>query len=330
MRNLLGILKDKVSLIKATLLLSKKSTSFNVAVLRATTHFPADPPPETTLDDVLALGHHHRPAASAVVDSLLRRLRRTHNAYVALKCLLTLHHILARGSPVLKDQISSAIGPHNNLLSLSNFRDESDPDTWELSAWVRWYAAVLEQGLFLGHLSRLTGQNGEALGQRISTTSLLNEMGLLVGTVEQICESPESLHCQRINLVYEIMKLVGEDYRMTMREILVRIAELGKRIDDLRDEELNDFWVGLKKLEECKEKVVLMFLNKKMNDGGWDLIAQMRKDVEGVKQRRERLRLVEFQGSGSTRLDGEIRPLGTRGKRWLDVPWNPLVVSQAC
>ena len=148
--------------------------------------------------------------------------------------------------------------------------------------------------------------------------------------VEQICESPESLHCQRINLVYEIMKLVGEDYRMTMREILVRTAELGKRIDDLSDEELNDFWVGLKKLEECKQKVVLMFMNKKMNDGGWDLIAQMRKDVEGVKRRRESLRLVEFQGSGSTRLGGEIRPLRTRGKRWLDVPWNSLVVSQAC
>ena len=189
---------------------------------------------------------------------------------------------------------------------------------------------MLEQGLLLDHLSPSASQNGETLGQRISTTTLLNEMGLLVGMVEQICQSPESLHYQRINLVHEVMRLVGEDYRMTMREILARIAELGKRIDDLSDEDLNDVWFGLKKLEDCKEKVVLMFLNKKMNDGGWDLIAQMSKDVEGVKHRRASLRLVKFQGSGSTRLGGEIIPLRTRGKRWLDVPWNPLVVPQAC
>lgn len=145
--------------------------------------------------------------------------------------------------------------------------------------------------------------------------------------------APESLHYQRVTLIHEVMKLVGEDYRMTMREILARIVEFEKRIDDSSDDELNDFWVCLKKIEDCKEKVLLMFLNKKKNDGGWDLIEETRKEVEGAKQRRESLRMVRFQGTRSGRggaRGGEIRPLGTRGKRWLDVAWNPLVVRQAC
>lgn len=184
--------------------------------------------------------------------------------------------------------------------------------------WVRWYAKVLEQSLYL---SPLTGQ------------PQITRLSSLVAMVEQICGAPESLHYQRISLVYEVMKLVGEDYRMTLREIFARITNINERIDELSDDEVGELLGGLKRLEDCKEKLFLMFLNKKKNDGAWDFISQLRKDVDKVKDKRESLRLVRFQTSGSQPADGGSRPLAIvlppRGKRWLDVDWNPLVVSPA-
>lgn len=150
--------------------------------------------------------------------------------------------------------------------------------------------------------------------------------------VEQICRAPDSLHYQRISMVYEVMKLVGEDYRITLREIFNRVTELGEKlIEELSSEEGEELLNDLKRLEDCKEKAFLMFLNKKKSDGTWDSIAQLRRDVEGVKQRRESLSLVAFQGSGLTRFDGppsaELSLVVPSGKRWLDVQWNNWAVN---
>lgn len=159
-----------------------------------------------------------------------------------------------------------------------------------------------------------------------------------MGVVEKICGAPETLHYQRISLIYEVMKLIGEDYRMIMREISTVINQFGKkRIQDMSDELLEELLLDLKKLENCRERLFLMFLNKKKNDGVWELIEEVRKDVEEVKLRRENMRLVKFQRTQSTRVaenrvdeSGSVAVVAKRpGKRWLDVDWNPLVASYA-
>lgn len=277
------------------------------------------------MDDVLALAHRHRAATSGVlIHALLQRLHGTKSVYVALKCLLTLHHVITNGSPALKEQISCySSGP---LFNLSDFKDESDRDTWELSCWVRWYADVLDCGLALSRRRNGGGGGGERLR-------------LLVGMVEMICGAPETLHYQRISLIYEVMKLIGEDYRMIMREISTVINQFGKkRIQDSSEELIEELLTDLKRLENCREKVFLMFLNKKKNDGVWELIEEVKKDVEEVKEKRGNMKLVPFQGSESTHMAenhvDESRsvvvvppPPPRHGKRWLDVEWNPLVAS---
>ncbi|XP_021740292.1 putative clathrin assembly protein At4g40080 [Chenopodium quinoa] len=318
MKNLVGIFKDKVSLIKATLLFSSKpTTSFHIAVLRATTHrHPSDPPP---LDAVLSLVNHYRPSTSGVlIHALLQRLHGTTSVYVALKCLLTLHHVIIHGSPALKEEILGySTGP---LLNLSGFKDDSGGDTWELSEWVRWYGDVIDHGV---GLSRRKNRGG---GERL---------GLLINMVEVICGAPESLHYQRISLIYEVIKLVGEDYRMIMREINALINQFGKkRIQDLSNDSIGELLNDLKRLQNCREKLVLMFLNKK-NDGVWELIEEVRKDVEEVKERRENMKLLKLERSESTRVAenrvGELISVSVvpprRNRRWLDVEWNTMVAS---
>ncbi|GMH22560.1 hypothetical protein Nepgr_024403 [Nepenthes gracilis] len=317
MRNLVGILKDKISLIKATVLLSKQTATYHIAVLRATTHDPT-PPPDYSIDDVLSLGHHSLPTASAIVNALLTRLHTTNNAYVALKCLFTIHNIIARGSSVLKDQIADYPFPNgHNFLNLSTFRDNSDSESWELSSWVRWYADVIEQSLInsriLGFyisspLSRIDSKE-QILG--LSSPNLLNELETLVSMMEQICRAPESLHYQRISIVYEIMRLVCEDYRLILREIFTRLSEFGARIERLSVDELNELLLDVIKLEDCRGKLSLIFMNKKKNNGVWDLLGEMKANVGMVKERKENMRLVTFEGrrrkgSASTRIGQEV------------------------
>ncbi|GAB2290707.1 hypothetical protein Dimus_024981 [Dionaea muscipula] len=314
MRHLMGTIKDKISLIRAAVLLSKCNTtsSYQVAVLRATTHDPSTSPPDYLIDDVLSLGHHSLPTASACVHALISRLHNTRNAYVALKCLFTIHNIITRGSSVFRQQISqyplSSSSPSAaNFLNLSNFRDDSDPDSWELSSWVRWYAGVIEQcliasrslGFFFSSKSEVAFLSQRIIDRKdrimgVSSSELMRELGALVGVAEQIWRAPESLEYQRIGLIYEVMKLVGEDYRMTLREISIRVGELGDRVVMLGLEELTELMSELSRLEDCREKLMLIFLNKKRGDGVWDLISKVRVEAGLMKQRNESTRLVQF------------------------------------
>ncbi|XP_074280121.1 putative clathrin assembly protein At4g40080 [Silene latifolia] len=301
---LVGILKDKISLLKATLRLT--TPSLHVAVLRATSHIP-DHAPTLTLSN-----NAHLPT---LLHALLHRVNHTSDAYVALKSLLLIHHLISRNP----DSLGPTSGSPPLFARLSTFRDQSDDDTWEISNWIRWYAAVLDQIISL--FSRKT-----------------KSLDMLIGVVESICSSPDSLHYQKISLIYEVIKLIGEDYRLIIREIYAKVEELSTRIESFTDDSLDNFLDDLKRIENCKEKLLLMFLNKKKNDGFWELVEKVKGDVEGEKQRRESMKIVEFQGSESTRRNKNNRverdesmaltvmPV-PRVKRWLDVEWNTLVVS---
>ncbi|KAH7845344.1 hypothetical protein Vadar_000883 [Vaccinium darrowii] len=332
MRNLIGIFKDKASLIKAALSIKRAAASVHVAVLRATTHNPSAPPSSRRLSAVLSLGHASPPTAGACIAAIVDRLNATRDAYVALKCLITLHHVVTKGSVVLKDQLSvyPAVGGRN-FLNLSRFRDKRDPETWELSSWVRWYAAVLERnltvsrvlGTFLSSALQRTdddhrrktevssvlqitdgnSRNGEVSSvlqridenwrNRATTTNLTNEnlvrdVDCLVDMVEEICNAPDSLEYQRIDLVYELMNFVGEDYRSTQYQILVRLGELGDRIDGLSPSESAELARSLKRLEGCRERLSALFANKKRNDAFWDAVGETRARVVKLEEERER------------------------------------------
>ncbi|KAL6317349.1 hypothetical protein AAG906_030102 [Vitis piasezkii] len=298
LKDLIGFLKDKASIIKASLLSKHNTSSIHVAVLRATTHDRAAPPPEYRIAAVLSFGHGTRATACACIEGLMDRLHNTRNASVALKCLFTIHNIVRRGSFILKDQLSfcPSSGGHN-FLNLSVFRDSSDVDSLELSLWVRWYAGVVEQNLIVSR----------ALGYYLSSTSgpsknhkrednismllnldLLAQTNALVGMVEEICRVPDSLHLQRNDLVYEVVRLVGEDYRLVQYEIFLRVKDLQDRMGSLNLGEAADFLWGLKRLENCKERTAELFANRKKNDALWELISEAKEGLVTMKESREK------------------------------------------
>ncbi|CAL1388351.1 unnamed protein product [Linum trigynum] len=75
-----------------------------------------------------------RQTSGSSIESLMECLHATKNAYIATKCLFTIHIVLTKGSFILKDQLPVYLASDGrNFLYLSKFRYRSGPGTWKLS-----------------------------------------------------------------------------------------------------------------------------------------------------------------------------------------------------
>ncbi|XP_061362073.1 putative clathrin assembly protein At4g40080 [Gastrolobium bilobum] len=312
LRNLAHNLKDKASVFAAALSIKRHVSSARVHVLRATTHSLSTPPSEARVAAVLSAGQGSHLLPRACINALMDRLHRTQSATVALKCLFMLHNVMAKGPFTLKDHLSHypSNGGHN-FLNLSTFRDHSDLETLELSSWVRWYAGVLEHVITVSrvlgyYLSSSLRDSIKRVCLGVSSGDLLYKIQGLVVFVEHVSHVPESLHLQKNDLVYELVRLVGEDYGSVQREILLRVEEIGERVGNLDVGELRELVGYLERLEETKERLQLLFVNRKKNNGFWDLIDRTKaKAVAVVEEREGKWLTVVRRGttqSGSTRF----------------------------
>ncbi|KAK8663841.1 hypothetical protein V6N13_083646 [Hibiscus sabdariffa] len=263
LRDFIGIIKDKASQSKAALISNPKTLSLHVALLRATTHDPFTPPDPRYLATLLSFGHSSRATASTAVEALMDRLQTTRDAAVAIKCLVTVHHIIKRGSFILQDQLS--VYPSTggkNYLKLSDFRDDMTPLTWELSSWVRWYALYLENllstwrilGSFLYSTSSSVDKHKEE--EKVSSlinSELLKEINSLGNLIEQIGRTPDSLNSKGNMLIDEVLGLVGEDYLSSINEVSIRVSEFRERLGCLSFVDSVELACALKRLEDCKE-----------------------------------------------------------------------------
>ncbi|XP_059643088.1 putative clathrin assembly protein At4g40080 [Cornus florida] len=289
LRDFIGVIKDKASLSKAALLPKPNtpSLSLHLALLRATTHSPSTPPEDKHLSTLLSLGDSSRATASALIQSLMDRLHRTHHSSVALKCLLTIHHIIKRGPFILQDQLSifPASGGRN-YLKLSAFRDGASATTWALSAWVRWYARYLETflstcrvlGFFLSSTSSIVERDKQE--ERVSSFTnldLIRDVGSLVAVIEEICKVPDSILVDDNKLINEVVGLVGGDYLSAVNQVLIRVTEFMERLSCLSFGESVELVCALKRLEDCKERLMGLFtsIRKASMETLWGLIEEL-------------------------------------------------------
>ncbi|KAL2343099.1 hypothetical protein Fmac_004384 [Flemingia macrophylla] len=275
--HLIGIIKDKASQSKAALL-SQRTT---LSLLRATTHDSSTPPTRNHLHTLLSSADGSRATAAAFLELLIDRLNATHHAAVALKCLLVVHHIARRGTFILQDQLSvyPSSGGRNHL-SLSNFRrrrSTSDPTSWQLSSWVRWFATHVEHllcasralGFFLGPTPR---SDTEEKVSALATADLLTELESLVALVEGLCERPEP---NGNGLVEEIVGLARGDWAVVEREVRVRVGEFKERVEGLKFGEAVELFCCMKRLEECEDKMVGM-IEEARELVLWDLVREVK------------------------------------------------------
>ncbi|CAK9159127.1 unnamed protein product [Ilex paraguariensis] len=298
-RDLIGVIKDKVSLSKAALISEPSKLSLHQAVIKATTHSPSTAP--DYLSTLLSLGESSRATASALIQSLMNRLNRTRNA----SCLLTIHHILKRGPFILQDQLS--IFPSSggrNYLKLSAFRDGATADTWALSAWVRWYARYLETLIsasrVLGFLlcsSPWTAEKDKE-EERVSSsmnTELIRDVDSLVRVIEDMCEVPDSLLVEGNQLLQEVMGLLGGDYLSALNEVVLRLGEFKERLSYVSFGESVELVCALKRLEDCKERLVVFITMKQPStETLWGLIGELKDRIKMIDVDREAGKLVNI------------------------------------
>ncbi|KAL3651430.1 hypothetical protein CASFOL_004432 [Castilleja foliolosa] len=66
---------------------------------------------------------------------------------VALKTLIVIHRAFREVDPTFQEEIINYGRSRSHMLNLAHFKDDSSPNAWDYSAWVRAYALFLEERL---------------------------------------------------------------------------------------------------------------------------------------------------------------------------------------
>ncbi|KAI9215482.1 hypothetical protein POPTR_T124907v4 [Populus trichocarpa] len=146
LRRALGALKDTT-----TVSLAKVNSDYkelDIAIVKATNHYER-PAKERHIRAIFAAVSATRPRADVAycIHALARRLSRTHNWAVALKTLIVIHRALREVDQTFHEEIINYGRSRSHMLNMAHFKDDSSPNAWDFSAWVRTYALFLEERL---------------------------------------------------------------------------------------------------------------------------------------------------------------------------------------
>lgn len=144
-RKAIGAVKDQTS-IGIAKVASNVAPELEVAIVKATSH-DDDPAGEKYIREILHLTSCSRGYVNACVSAISKRLGKTRDWIVALKCLILTHRLLNDGDIVFQQEIMYATRRGTRLLNLSDFRDEAHSSSWDHSAFVRTYGFYLDQRL---------------------------------------------------------------------------------------------------------------------------------------------------------------------------------------
>ncbi|GJM88642.1 hypothetical protein PR202_ga04727 [Eleusine coracana subsp. coracana] len=150
LRQVVGAVKDQTSIGLAKVGASGggwAAPELDVAIVKATRHGESFPAEERHVREVLAL---YRGGAAACVSALSRRLGRTRSWAVALKTLAIVHRLLlldVADAAAVERELLCATRRGTRVLNLADFCDRSRADAWDFSAFVRTYAAYLDDRL---------------------------------------------------------------------------------------------------------------------------------------------------------------------------------------
>lgn len=157
-RKAIGAVKDQTS-IGIAKVAGNLAPELEVAIVKATSH-DDDPASEKYIREILQLTSYSHGYVNACVVAVSRRLGKTRDWIVALKCLMLTHRLLNEGDAVFQQEIMYATRRGTRLLNLSDFRDEAHSNSWDHSTFVRTYALYLDQRLDLMVFERKQSGNG--------------------------------------------------------------------------------------------------------------------------------------------------------------------------
>ncbi|XP_034579050.1 putative clathrin assembly protein At4g40080 [Setaria viridis] len=274
------------------------------AVARATAHHPSTAPPSAHhMDALLAFGRGSRLLAAALAAAFVDRLRAAASgqgdAAVALKCLVALRVLLARGAFILRDQLLAALARHpasgRNPLALAAF--PLGRSSFAAASWVRFSARLLELILLLPDASA----DAEYL-VALPNPHLVAELAAFVAVADAVRHAPPppSSGPQPNALVWEAVRLAEEDRVAAERNIAARVQEMGERLDTLSLADAVELVCVLRRVEDGSAPAP-EWKWAGLDEGVVCAARQLRERAEGVVLLRtvEERRLVRRDAGGS-------------------------------
>ncbi|KAF5945865.1 hypothetical protein HYC85_016093 [Camellia sinensis] len=125
-----------------------------------------------------------RPRADVAycIHALSRRLSKTHNWAVALKTLIVIHRALREVDPTFHEELINygrSRNHRNHMLNMAHFKDDSSPNAWDYSAWVRTYALFLEERLECFSVLKYDVESERPRTKDLDTPELLEQLPAL-------------------------------------------------------------------------------------------------------------------------------------------------------
>ncbi|CAA2993908.1 clathrin assembly At5g35200 [Olea europaea subsp. europaea] len=175
LRKTLGALKDTTTVSLAKI--NSDYKELDIAVVRATNHVER-PAKEKHIRAIFAAISATRPRADVAycIHALARRLSKTHNWAVALKTLIVIHRALREVDPTFQEELINYGRSRKHMLNLGHFKDDSSPNAWDYSAWVRSYALFLEERLECFRLLKYDVEKETPRTKDLDTPELLEQL----------------------------------------------------------------------------------------------------------------------------------------------------------
>ncbi|KAF8781103.1 hypothetical protein HU200_001080 [Digitaria exilis] len=279
------------------------------AVARATAHHPSTAPPSAHhMDALLAFGRGSRLSAAALAGAFVDRLRAAASgqgdAAVALKCLVALRVLLARGAFILRDQVLAALLRHpasgRNPLALAAF--PNGRSSFAAASWVRFSARLLELVLLLPDAP--SSPDADYL-IALPNPHLIAELAAFVAVADAIRQAPPppSSGPQPNALIWEAVRLAEEDRVAAERNIAARVREMAERLETLSLADAVELVCVLRRVEEgSAAPAALEWKWAGLDERVVGEARRLRERAEGVVLRRtvEERRMVRRDAGGST------------------------------
>ncbi|KAL7239663.1 hypothetical protein ACSBR2_005536 [Camellia fascicularis] len=181
LRKALGAIKDST-----TVSLAKVNSDYkelDIAIVKATNHVER-PAKEKYIRAIFAAISATRPRADVAycIHALSRRLSKTHNWAVALKTLIVIHRALREVDPTFHEELINygrSRNHRNHMLNMAHFKDDSSPNAWDYSAWVRTYALFLEERLECFSVLKYDVESERPRTKDLDTPELLEQLPAL-------------------------------------------------------------------------------------------------------------------------------------------------------
>nr|XP_043621894.1 putative clathrin assembly protein At5g35200 [Erigeron canadensis] len=178
LRKALGAIKDSTTVNIAKVSSDYKELDINI--VKATNHVER-PAKEKHIRAIFAAISATRPRADVAycIHALARRLSKTHNWAVALKTLIVIHRALREVDPTFQEELVNYGRSRNHVLNLSYFKDDSSPNAWDYSGWVRTYALYLEERLECFRVLKYDVESDRSRTKDLDTSELLVQLPAL-------------------------------------------------------------------------------------------------------------------------------------------------------